>query len=154
MPRGPGSHLLAQSSSGTVTCPVGGSCGLRAAVYRSKQIPHAGPTIMISIRACAHIFQGTMRQGRRHVPASRAAGGPLNTGGTCWQVGCRSGPTQHRPAAHLQWLATVRSGSTTLGKQLRRAGSYRATAAQCQRYGPLARHRCSAQRHNSTASHC
>jgi hypothetical protein len=41
----------------------------------------------------------------------------------CWwdvrQVGCRSGPAQHRLVARSPWLATVQSGSTTLGRQLR-----------------------------------
>jgi hypothetical protein len=42
------------------------------------------------------------------------------------------------------WLATVHSGSTTLGKQHSQASSYSATVAQRQRYGPLVRHHYSA----------
>jgi hypothetical protein len=38
---------------------------------------------------------------------------------TCGQAGCRSGPAQRRPVARSRWFATVRSGSTTLGRQLR-----------------------------------
>jgi hypothetical protein len=67
------------------------------------------------------------------VPARRAAGGPLNVGGTRGQAGCRSEPAQHRPAAHSLWLATVRSGSTTMDRQLSQTGTatvHRDTAVQ------------------------
>jgi hypothetical protein len=63
------------------------------------------------------------------VPARHAAGGPLNAGGICGQAGCRSGPAQRRAAARSPWLATVWSGSTTLGRQLSQTGSYSATVA-------------------------
>jgi hypothetical protein len=43
----------------------------------------------------------------------------------------------------------VRNGSTTLGRQLSQTGSYSATVAQCQRYGPLVRHRYSAQQYGA-----
>jgi hypothetical protein len=48
--------------------------------------------------------------------ARNAVDGPLNADETCEQAGCRTGPTQRRPATRSQWLAIVQSGSTTLGR--------------------------------------
>jgi hypothetical protein len=79
------------------------------------------------------------------VLATHAVGGPLNASEMCGQAGCRTGPAQRRPTARSLWFATVRSGSTTLGRQHNQTGSYSVTAAQRQCYEPLVRHRYIAQ---------
>jgi hypothetical protein len=98
MPRGPGSRLLAHDSSGTTMCPVGRSCGLHA-IKVNKYLLAA--RLSWSPSGCARVSSKALRD----------KDGAYKT---CRQVGCRSVPAQCRPAAHSQWVATVRSGSTTL----------------------------------------
>jgi hypothetical protein len=54
---GSSTHLLAQGSSGAVTCPEDELCRLQAI----NQISPDNPTIMISIRAHAHISSKALR---------------------------------------------------------------------------------------------
>jgi hypothetical protein len=51
------------------------------------------------------------------VPVRRAAGGILNASKICGQGDGNTMSVQHRPATRSQWIATVRSDSTTLGSR-------------------------------------
>jgi hypothetical protein len=69
--------------------------------------------LMISIGARAYLPR---RYVTRAVRVCKARGA-LNANKTCGQSDCRTAPAQHRPAARTQYVATVRSGSTTLGSR-------------------------------------
>jgi hypothetical protein len=113
IPRGPGSRLLAQDSSGTTTCRVGRICRLWA-IKVKKYLMTSRPSWSPSWHARL---------------SSKALRDKDDACKMCGQACCRSAPAQRRPAARSQWLTTVRSGSTTLGRQLRQTGRYSATAA-------------------------
>jgi hypothetical protein len=102
-----------------------------------------GPPVRMNIYGIVNLHQGVHAYLPRHYVTR-----------TKDKAGCRTGPAQRRPAARSQWLAIIQSGSTTLGRQLSQTGSYSATAVQCQRYGPLVRHRYSAQRRSNTTPCC
>jgi hypothetical protein len=139
-------HITIELEKLTMHETYHGNDKIRAANGAGMDITHVGKAILSAPSRTLRLNNVL------HVPNSHKqldSVGTLNTGYPRVQAPCQDerqdGPTQRRPAARSQWLATMRSGSTTLGRQHSQTGSYNATAAQRQRYGPLIRHRYSAQ---------
>jgi hypothetical protein len=117
-----------RGSSGTATCPVALA---PVSWHRTAPGPPRAPWQELRVAGYYTSWRldhhGLHRGGHAYLPRHYATRTTLarRAGRLC----CRPVPAQHRPAVHLQWFATVWSGSPTLGRQLHQTGSYNVTIA-------------------------